>query len=200
MCPRSPRVLRLLSSALRGGRMQVAAPTQSQVRASRAALPDGASDTPGFVRAGPRSCLHFHFAQNGVQSQGMAAGQPRSPGPELCRGPQDHSAGRAGLSPCFSCWGSQPSALWPLQDIQTPTGFAPPCLCASQHLAQKEAAPLCPLRGTGGAPRAHVAHLTPGDKALSGSDLQPALRARQSPSPGPLRSQTGKLKAPRSWT
>ena len=42
--------------------------------------------------------------------------------------------------------------------------------------------------------------LTPDDKALSGSDLQPALRARQSPSPGPLRSQTGKLKAPRSWT
>ena len=42
--------------------------------------------------------------------------------------------------------------------------------------------------------------LTPSDKAPSGSDLQPALRARQGPSPGPLRSKTGKLKSPRSPT
>lgn len=127
---------------------------------------------------------------------------PPPPGPELCRGPQDHSAGRVGLSPCFSCWGSQPSALWPLQDIQTPTGFAPPCLCASQHPAPRPEGGCSPvpfMRDRWG-PAGARGPLTPGDKALSGSDLQPALRARQSPSPGPLRSQTGKLKAPRSRT
>lgn len=139
------------------------------------------------------------FCPKWGSGQGTAAGPP-PPHPELCRGPQDHSAGCVGLSPRLSCWGSRPSALQPLQDIQASTGFAPPCLCASQQPAQREAVPLSPLLRDGWGPAGARGPLTPSDKAPSGSDLQPALRARPGPSPAPLRSKTGKLKSPRSRT
>lgn len=117
---------------------------------------------------------------------------PRPPGP-LCRVCGALSPPQLLGQPAFS-------TAAPLQDIQASTGFAPPCLCASQQPAQREAVPLSPLLRDGWGPAGARGPLTPSDKAPSGSDLQPALRARPGPSPAPLRSKTGKLKSPRSRT
>ena len=131
--------------------------TRSRVRALRAALPDSASDAPGFVRAAQIS-PSLSFCPKWVQSQGTAAGQPPPPRPQP----------RALLRPtgplCRAC-----RALSLLQllghlafSTVAPSGHSGPhgLRPASVSPSTPPRRPFpCPLyRGTGGAPRAHVAH------------------------------------------
>ena len=221
MWPRSPVVLCLLTSAPRAGRTQEGARRGADGGPQEPPFPQSRQDAGGARRgagggpreppfptlpeslcltwAAPRSRLPFHFARNGVQSQGMAAGPPSTPTPSSAEVPRTTLQGVWGSLPASAAGAAGLQHCSPFRTFRPPRASPRSASVPPSSLPRGRPFPSPLLRG-GWGPAGARGPLTPSDKAPSGSDLQPAVRARPGPSPAPLRSKTGKLKSPGSRT